>query len=846
MAILSSLSADHSYDLCIVGTGPIGLSMALEAQARGARVLLLESGKREQDTATQVHSRADITDLNRHAPMEIATNRSLGGGSWLWGGRCVPFEPIDFAPRSFVPGGAWPITLDELLPWYPAAAQFLDCGKSLFRSPSDWPTMPEIELSQLERWAQQPKLAPKLGGWVLATDGIDVLFEATVSGLNLSDHRDDGQVSLDGLRVQHAGQTIDVRARDYVLACGGLETTRLLLAEQARHAQDLPALFGGHDGPLGRYYMGHIFGSIASLVLARPEYFSALDFTLDPTGTYVRRRFTLTEQTQREQQLLNTSFFADNPPFYNERHRNPTLSLVFLALSIPALGRRLISEAIRLKHIGPPPYHYGAHMLNVLLRPWRAAADVFDILRLRYLSSTRKPGFVLRNEGGTYALNYHAEQLPNPDSRVTLTQETDAFGVPRLQIDFRYLREDAESVLKAHAVLDQNLRRAGMGHVEYHKPPEARIDHILEQATDGFHQAGTTRMSEDPALGVVDRDGAVHGVAHLHVASSSNFPTTGEANPTFLAVAMATRLAAKLAGGPQTRSVIPSFYPFPLASPEEDAHRKAQLPAMNKITIPGTDLQASRFSFGTASLHHLFRLEQRLALLRAAIDAGFTHFDTSPYYGFGLAEQSLGQLTQAELQRITIATKVGLYGPAFSGPSVPEILLRKVAGKFIKSVNKPIVDWSLARARESVEQSLRRLQRGHIDILYLHEPVAELIASDEWQRWLESLVKAGKIRYWGVAGEAPAIAAMLEKSPGLAQVVQVRDSLSQHQADILLPHQRAMQFTYGYMADAATRGMPAPVKLTQALARNATGSIIVSTRKADRIAELASLPGMAG
>lgn len=842
MTILSGLPADHSYDLCIVGAGPVGLSMALEAQARGARVLLLESGPRQQDASGQAHARADIADPNRHAPMELATQRGLGGGSWLWGGRCVPFEPIDFARRNFVPDGEWPIALDELLPWYPAAAQFLDCGKALFRSPSDWPAMPEIELSQLERWSQQPKLAPKLGGWVLATSGIDILFEATLTGFDLA-QQTDGATSLRGLQVRHAGQAIEVHARDVVLACGGLETTRLLLAEQARRIQDMPRLFGGKDGPLGGYYMGHIFGSIGSLVLARPDSFSALDFSLDPTGTYVRRRFTLSESAQRERQLLNTSFFADNPPFYDQRHRNPTLSLVFLALSIPLVGRRLLSEAIRLKHIGPPPYRYGAHAWNVLRRPWRAVADVLDILRRRYLSSTRKPGFVLRNEGGTYALNYHAEQLPNPDSRVTLAGEHDAYGIPRLHIDFRYLPADAESVLKAHEVLDQNLRAAGMGHIAYHRPPEQRIAHILEQATDGFHQAGTTRMSSDPRTGVVDRDGAVHGVAHLHVASSSNFPTTGEANPTFLAVAMAARQAARLAGGVQERSAIPSFYPFPLPRPDLD---NAHIPPMKTITIPGTDLAVSRFSFGTASLHHLFRQEQRLALLRAAIDAGFTHFDTSPYYGFGLAEQSLGQLAAGELQGITIATKVGLYGPPGSGPRVPEILLRKVAGKFVKSLNRAVVDWSLARARASLEQSLRRLQRGHVDILYLHEPVQDLIAADEWQRWLESLILAGKIRHWGIAGEAPAIAAMLEKSPGLAPLVQVRDSLSQHQADLLQAYRRPLQFTYGYMADAATRAMPAPVKLTQALARNPGGSIIVSTRKVERVAELASLPGLAG
>lgn len=260
---------------------------------------------------------------------------------------------------------------------------------------------------------------------------------------------------------------------------------------------------------------------------------------------------------------------------------------------------------------------------------------------------------------------------------------------------------------------------------------------------------------------------------------------------------------------------------------------------MQSIRIPGTTLDVTRLSFGTASLHHLFKSQQRQALLTTALDAGFTHFDTSPYYGFGLAEKSLGELPSTELQRITIASKVGLYGPNGAGPGVPEILLRKIAGKALPALNKPVVDWSLAHAQKSLEDSLRRLRRGWLDILFLHEPVQALIQTDEWQRWLESLVQSGKIRHFGIAGEAPLIAAMLEASPTLTNIVQVRDSLVEHQADVLLQHQRALQFTYGYMASGTPQGADGAAVLREALRRNVTGSILVSTRRVDRVAALA-------
>ena len=825
MVMLSAAPVDHGYDVCIVGAGPVGLALALEAEALGLQVLLLESGQPEEAPDEHDASRAQVLNQQTHAPMTLAARRTLGGSSWLWGGRCVPFETIDFEARDYVPHSGWPIGREDILPWYPKAAAYLDCGSANFRSAAPhWPDLGEIELSQLERWARQPRLAQKLAPRVLASPRIHLLFNATVTDITF----DSGGKSVLSLQARHQEQTIAVQAARYVLAGGGLETTRLLLSVQQTH----PAMFGASDGPLGRYYMGHIFGSIASIVLQQPEDFAALDFSCDATGTYVRRRFTLSEAAQRQHHLLNTSFFADNPPFYDQRHRNATLSMVFLGLSIPAIGRRVITEAIRLRHIGPPPWHYSAHLMNILRRPWQAATDIWTILRLRYFSPVRKPGFVLHNQGGAYALNYHAEQIPNPDSRVTLNEERDAYGMPRLTIDFRYLPADAESVAQAHAILDRQLRAAGKGQVDYHRPPDQRIAHIMEQATDGFHQAGTTRMSHDPRLGVVDRDCRVHGIDNLFIASSSVFPTTGEANPTFMAVALAARLAAKLADLAATAPVATNTI-APTSRTPATAHESQ---TMQTISLPGTSLTVSRLAFGTASLHHLFRSAQRQALLSEAINHGFSHFDTSPLYGFGLAEQSLGQLPIADLQRITIASKVGLYGPPGATANIADILLRKVAGKALPALNKADVDWNLARARSSLDNSLRRLRRGWLDILFLHEPVAALIASDEWLTWLHSLVQEGKIKQFGIAGEAPLIKAMLEHCPALAEVVQVRDSLNQRQADILLPHARPMQFTYGYLA--GTQGGSADT-LRQALQRNSSGAVLVSTRRLERVAELA-------
>jgi choline dehydrogenase-like flavoprotein len=176
----------------------------------------------------------------------------------------------------------------------------------------------------------------------------------------------------------------------------------------------------------------------------------------------------------------------------------------------------------------------------------RGALDSVRILRDRFIRKPRKPGFLVSNRSGKYALHYHAEQIPHPDSRITLTRETDSFGVPRAEIDLRFTDQDVQSVIDSHELLDQALQQNGIGRIKYLYPAEVRRERVYAQASDGYHQAGTTRMGTDAAQSVVDPDLKVHGIGNLFVASSSVFPTSGQANSTLLAVAFGVRLASHL------------------------------------------------------------------------------------------------------------------------------------------------------------------------------------------------------------------------------------------------------------------------------------------------------------
>ena len=264
---------------------------------------------------------------------------------------------------------------------------------------------------------------------------------------------------------------------------------------------------------------------------------------------------------------------------------------------------------------------------------------------------------------------------------------------------------------------------------------------------------------------------------------------------------------------------------------------------MKSIELPRASIRVSRFSFGTASLHHLPTQRSRLRLLSTAADSGFTHFDTSPLYGNGIAEEELGRFFRLHGRDLTVATKVGLYAPHGAGSNSVSAWSRKLMGKVFSQLSRPVTNWSIAQAEISLDRSLRRLGRDCVDILFMHEPGPGLFDTDEWLEWFGRQQRSGKIKKWGLAGPVLGMAQWLSSGHPLADVLQVRDGLASKEADALQDNKREMQFTYGYLSEKATRRIDKPAEhiLRSALSRNATGSIVVSTRRSDRIPILAGL-----
>ena len=262
---------------------------------------------------------------------------------------------------------------------------------------------------------------------------------------------------------------------------------------------------------------------------------------------------------------------------------------------------------------------------------------------------------------------------------------------------------------------------------------------------------------------------------------------------------------------------------------------------LKRTTIDNTDLSVSRVSFGTGSIHHSFRGSHRQRLLETAFSVGITHFDTSPYYGFGLAESDLGQFVRDKRDRVTIATKIGLYSPGGPGPSICSIWGRKMFGKLHPPLALPNVDWTRRAAELSLVASLKRCRTDYVDVLFLHDPVLSMIDNDIILRWLEKQRDAGKIRYWGVAGSASKIENWVASDHPFCRVIQTKDSIVRHDADFVLSAGRRLQFTYGYLNGPHDRRPTTVSCVERALKRNSSGSVVISSRRIHRVSQLAGV-----
>jgi len=377
---------------------------------------------------------------------------------------------------------------------------------------------PHFSSDTLERFSCPTDFGARYGHKLDAACNIRLVLHANVVSLQLGDagQRVD-RVVFRNLR----GRSFSVRAKAFVLATGGLEVPRLLLASRDVHQNGV----GNEHDVVGRYYMCHLAGTIGAIKIDGPPSAVWHGYEIADDGVYCRRRFALREAAQRQQKLGNFVARLHHPRITDPAHHNGVLSLLFLAqLFIPYEYRMRLTGSS-----GSGLSDWLQHSRNVIFGSLDATAFAWHMLRDRKLAERKFPSIIIKTKANRFSLDFHAEQQPNPQSRVDLNTELDPLGLPRLTVDWRYLSGDVDTVKRSIGLLAEDFRRDHLGSFDY--DPESVEEEMTRYGAYGGHHIGTARMGSDPRASVVDSDCRVHGVLNLFVASSATFPTSGKRIP---------------------------------------------------------------------------------------------------------------------------------------------------------------------------------------------------------------------------------------------------------------------------------------------------------------------------
>lgn len=509
---LNSMSPDThlNADICIVGAGAAGITLALELIDSGLEVLLLESGGFDFNQSTQNLYSGEIVNSLPPIPLRASRLRFFGGTTTHWAGHCAPFDSIDFQERDWIQGSGWPISRTDLESSYQKAQKLIGLGA--FNYDSHFWNMENKEIFDLASTELRNVILQMHGQrfgvqyreTLSQAKNVTVLLNANLTYLH-SNENFDAVSSLEVRSLQ--GGFISLGVKKTVLACGGVENARLLLNSN----------FDNKLKNIGRYYSFHPRIETGRLVLKRPlkKKNSPYDWNV-LNGTLVRTLLQLNEKTQKQLKLANYAAL----------------------LQIIAQKEKASYAALkRLRDRATLEHEMDGFVDDVVsfLSDMSGAKEQWD----------NRHGDKVHNE---FSLITYIDQLPNPESRVVLQKEKDALGLRKPRVQWDYFATEKESVIEFNRQLALGFGKADIARlqVDTRLNDNQHFEELLRSNSGGGHQIGTTRMSATSATGVVDENCKLHGIANLFCAGSSVFPTTSWVNPTMTIVALSVRLAAHL------------------------------------------------------------------------------------------------------------------------------------------------------------------------------------------------------------------------------------------------------------------------------------------------------------
>jgi choline dehydrogenase-like flavoprotein len=507
-------------DFCIIGAGAAGITIAREFLGTRHTVVVLEGGGVDSEADSQKLYESEVVGLP-HTSVHEGRARILGGTTTLWGGQALRFGDFDLKERSWVPQSGWPISREELDPYYERAERVLHLGAHLsyhdlcasfgVEAPAFNPEKLYMECSQ---WSPKPNFGKTYRNELKSAANISVLLHANVTAI-VTNQSGTAVESIEFKTL--GGKKGTAKARFYIVCCGGIETARVLLASNRIE----PHGVGNRHDLVGRYFQEHVHLQYGNVVAKNRIQLQNLFESFFAGGLKHAPLITLSEKMQVENKLLSihgTVIFEHAPDSGIAAMKKLFRAVIGRSFSDTSELRRLIGTTLA----NPGELFSLAYRLHVQKR-----------------AGTPKRGPIF--------IGAQCEMAPNPDSRITLNEARDHLGMPRVKLDWRLGEVERRTVLQYIATLASEFERLGLGSFDL-KQVAILDDPTLwvERAHDSAHHMGTTRMHETPQLGVVDPQCQVHGVDNLYIGSSAVFPTSARSNPTLTILALCLRMADRL------------------------------------------------------------------------------------------------------------------------------------------------------------------------------------------------------------------------------------------------------------------------------------------------------------
>jgi choline dehydrogenase-like flavoprotein len=494
-------------EVCIIGGGAAGITLALELADQPFRVVMIESGGFDFEEQTDDLRRA-INTGHPYSNLPISRLRYFGGSTNHWGGHCAPMRALNFEHRPWIPYSGWPFPRQDLEPYYLRAHDIVRLGEF------DYDPVRTAAAMDMSLFPFDPSRVETVMSRYNALQFGDQYRQALDTAKNLTTYLWGNVVNIDRHPINPfvsqvsvrtlTGKNFTVRGRYFILALGGIDNARMLLLSDDVEAAGL----GNANDLVGRFFMEHIWYLSGTIVQSGPQIplgFYRYEHPLGDVG--VRGHIALPEDLVRKLEI---------PEYRAEL--------------------RIRRSASRSTDAG---YYYKKWLESLSNFKWpddlgnqimRVVTDLDDVA-----------GHLVEGDFPfAYQLENYVEQVPNPDSRIDLAPERDALDLPRAAVHWQLSELDKTGIRKAQEVIASEVGRSGFGRMRIEMPEEEEI--ILKDARGGAHHMGTTRMHNDPRQGVVDSDCRIHGLGNFYVAGSSVFPTGGYINPTLTIVAMTIRL----------------------------------------------------------------------------------------------------------------------------------------------------------------------------------------------------------------------------------------------------------------------------------------------------------------